>query len=127
VIRQAIHSRPAPRFDHAAHLEAAYSLLRQHDFLDALCIYARRLKAITAAVGAAEKFNLTMTLAYMSLLAERMTGTPQTGFEDFIARFPELLDRRLLDRYYDTEMLQSTIARQHFLMPLPGRASSARE
>lgn len=88
-------------FDHAAHLDMAQHLLGHHDFLEAVWIYDRAIKAIAARAGAPGKRSVTKTLAFMSLIAE-------TGKKP---------DKHALDRWFSSERLNSDVAAQKFVMP----------
>ena len=70
-------------FRHADHVRAGYELLARHDFLEAAAIYCRVLKDMTARIGKPEAFHLTVTLAFLSLIAERIEAGAHAGFEDF--------------------------------------------
>jgi hypothetical protein len=112
---------PAP--DHAAHVRAAYALLRQCSFPEALTRLAAALQRIARAAGRAERYHETVTVANLALiqrhLDERGAGD---GWEDFTRRNPELFDRRLLQHFYPAAVLESAQARRIFLLPT-GRSS----
>lgn len=85
-------------FDHAAHIRAAFLLLREADFLDAARRYGRAVQALAEKAGAPEKFNVTITLAFLALIAERMSG--ETSAYALMAKHPDLLDRHALSAWY---------------------------
>ena len=62
----------ASTFGHVDHLGVAYEMLLRHEFLQASTKYAACINAIATRAGAAGKFNTTITLAFLSLIAERM-------------------------------------------------------
>ncbi len=107
---------PAEGFDHRAHVEAGYHLLKRHDFADAAHAYSRAISTMAAAAGAPEKFHMTITVAMLSAIAERMSDNC-ANFDSFAAEHPELFDRELLLRHYSTERLQCPRARRTFLLP----------
>ena len=107
---------PAAGFDHRAHVEAGYHLLQRHDFADAAHAYARAITAMAAAAGAPDKFHMTITVAMLSAIAERMPDSC-SNFDSFAAQHPELFDRTILLRHYSRERLQCPRARQTFLLP----------
>ena len=100
------------RFDHRAHVETAVALLARTDFLDAAIRYQRGIEKIAAKAGAEGKANVTITVAFLSAIAERMEGAG-----DVLAAHPELLDAKLLMRWYGRERLTSPLARRVFLLP----------
>src|SRR5579872_4696533 len=92
-------------FRHADHVRAGYELLAQNDFLDAAAIYCRVLKEMTARIGKPEAFHLTVTLAFLSLIAERAEAG--VSFEEFARANPDLMDKSILARWYKPERLSS--------------------
>src|ERR1700761_930573 len=85
-----------PDFDHRAHLRAAFCLLRRAPFLEA-CIRMRDgLVALAARAGKPGLYHETITIAFMSLVMQRLAAAPAVGWTDFIAAHPELADRALL-------------------------------
>jgi hypothetical protein len=60
------------------------------------------------------------------LVATHRSRDAAENFDQFIAKYPRLLDRHLLDHHYSRELLGSALARQHWttpdLRPLPNVA-----
>jgi hypothetical protein len=106
-------------FRHADHVRAGYELLARHDFLDAAAIYCRVLKQMTERAGKPEAFHLTVTLAFLSLIAERTEPGMQVRFEDFAQANPDLMDKSALARWYKPERLNNAAARRGFVLPDP--------
>ncbi|MCR9213114.1 MAG: hypothetical protein NXI13_05310 [Proteobacteria bacterium] len=104
-------------FSHRRHLEVAFEMLRKYPFLEAVTRYSENIDAIATAAGASQKFNLTITLAFLSLIAERMKTAAHTDFETFLTINEDLLDTGLMNRWYSRPRLQQDHARTHFLMP----------
>lgn len=106
-------------FDHAEHVRMAYLMLARHPFDEALARYAGALRRIAAGAGVPEKFHMTITVAFLALVAERMERDGEAGsdWESFAARHPELLDRRCLTRWYAPGVLASAVARRTFVLP----------
>jgi hypothetical protein len=103
-------------FRHADHVGVAYEALARHGFFKALQIYADGLMALVEKAGVPEKFNATVTFAYMSVIAERMQSAPAESAENFIAANPEILSGNVLSRYSKARM-QSDLARNVALLP----------
>ncbi|MEM7225782.1 MAG: hypothetical protein AAF495_22580 [Pseudomonadota bacterium] len=112
-------------FSHRDHIAVATELLAAHDFLEAAQRYSAGIRAIAAEAGQPEKFNTTITLAFLSLIAEHMASGPYEDAEDFIDRNPELLARGLLEAWYPAERLASPLARELFLMPAAAQGSGS--
>ncbi len=112
-------SLDAAGFGHVDHLRVAYDLLQGADFIDATTEYARGIQFLAARAGAADKFNLTITYAFMSLIAEALARAPAPDFDSFLAANPDLLSPDLLTRWYTPDRLHSPTAREILLMPTP--------
>jgi hypothetical protein len=104
-------------FSHVDHIGVACQMLQRYDFLDAAVRYSHALANIAAKAGAPQKFNTTITLAFLSLLSEKMAATPHDSFSDFVEKNPDLVSRDLLASWYSPERVNSPLARQAFLMP----------
>ena len=111
-----------PKFGHKEHVEIAYEMLCKYEFVDACARYARTIRAIAVQHGAAEKYNATLTFAFMSVIAERKSLMEGGDLEQFLADNPDLLDKNVLMNWYSEERLTSAKARVQFL--LPDRASA---
>lgn len=112
------HDVDTTRFNHAEHIKVAVELLNKYDFIDAAAIYAKGIRAIAAKAGAVDKFNLTITYAFMSLIAERMAGS-SNALSEFIELNPDLMHKDVLAKWYAPDRLQTATARNIFLLPEP--------
>ena len=104
-------------FRHLDHLRVAYEMLARHSFADAAAAYSAGLKRIAAEAGNPGAYHETMTIAFLSLIAERMTNEEYAGFDAFIAANADLLDKNVLAKWYRAERLASAVARQTFVLP----------
>ena len=109
----------AGNFPHREHVRMAYALLRRHEFTDAAWRYAKALRGITARAGRPEAFNLTVTIAFLALIAERLAAGPAADFAAFAHAHADLFAKDVLARWYRPEQLASPLARRVFLMPRP--------
>ena len=105
------------KFKHIDHIAAACGLLLKYDFEEAAYHYARTLRSLTAEAGAAHKFNVTVTIAFLGLIKERMMTTPHETFEEFMAVNTDLITQKPLSRWYSANRLKSNMARNTFLLP----------
>lgn len=104
-------------FGHREHVAAACAMLRRYPFVEAAARYARTIRTMAERAGASQKFNVTVTLAFMDIIAERIQRGGFADCESFLARNPDLLDKNLLGQWYSPERLRSPQARSAFLMP----------
>ena len=104
-------------FDHRKHVQVGYEMLKRYPFMEASQRFARALSSLAASAGAPEKFNVTITLAFLALIAERMADHGEENFACFIAANEDLLSSRALDAWYSSERLSSPLARTQFLLP----------
>jgi len=109
----------AADFPHREHVRMAWLILARHEFTEAALHYAAALRRMTATAGRPEAFNLTVTLAFLALIAQRMAPRPPEDFASFAAAHGELFEPRLLERWYSREQLASPLARASFLLPAP--------
>ena len=108
---------PAPEFRHRDHVQVAFEMLDEYEFVEGCLRYAKTIRTMAESVGALDKFNTTITVAFISLIAERKSQAPGDSFEDFLAKNDDLMDRNVLQNWYSKERLASDSARTHFLMP----------
>jgi hypothetical protein len=109
----------AGNFPHREHVRMAFEMLRRHDFAQSAWLYSRALRRMTARVGKPQAFNQTTTIAFLSLIAERMERSGASDFAAFVHAHPEMLDKSTLSRWYRPERLASDIARRTFVLPEP--------
>ena len=114
------HELDAKEFGHMEHVQVAYEMLHRYDFLDAATRYSGAIKALATRAGAPEKFNVTITLAFLSLIAERANETGHPDINQFLALNEDLKSGSVLKNWYTSEALQSDFARTHFLLPDKG-------
>ena len=104
-------------FDHIDHLGVAYEAISGHDFFEALRLVADGLRHVARLARVPEKFNATVTFAFMSLMAERMRSGDYESFEDFLGRNNDLTSPSLLEPWYPKARLDTPLARTVPLMP----------
>ncbi len=107
----------AAEFGHRQHIQVAFEMLHKYSYIEACAKYSNAINTIATNAGASDKFNVTITFAFLSLIAERIHGTSWSSFEEFLSRNEDLLSRDALGKWYSNEELQSDFARTHFLLP----------
>jgi hypothetical protein len=111
---------PPARFDHGAHVRAAWECLRREPSLGrALERFSRALSAYAAAQGATGKYHETLTVAFVLLIHERLRRSGPVPWDAFAAANPDLLlwPNPVLARWYSRETLGSEAARRSFVLP----------
>lgn len=110
----------AKTFRHRDHVEMAFEILSRHpDFVTAAGAYASSLRQIATRAGHANAYHETITLAFLSLIAERLARNSYGDFEQFARANADLLDKGALTRWYSAERLGSPVARAIFVLPAP--------
>jgi hypothetical protein len=104
-------------FPHREHVRMAFEMLRRHSFPETVLHYSRALRRMAARAGRPEAYHETITVAFLSLVAERMDDTEDFG--RFACRSPDLFDKGVLARWYRPERLASDCARRVFVLPGP--------
>jgi hypothetical protein len=110
---------PAEQFDHAGHLKAAWLFMATWGPRQGAEKCALAIRAYAESLGATGKFNQTLTMALLSLVAQAMARDGWHDWEDFRLANPELFAdvRPILARHYTSERLASDSARKSFLEP----------
>jgi hypothetical protein len=76
---------------------------------------------MTEKIGKPEVFHQTITIAFLSLIAERMHADSTRDFDAFAADNPDLMDKSAVARCYSPERLALDAARRTFILPEPVR------
>ena len=105
-------------FNHAAHIRAGFLYLQRHDFADALRAMRGAISRFAASIGKDALYHETITVAFMTLINERLAAGPQDiAWPDFATRHTDLFDGSALSRHYSKDRLNHPLARQIFLLP----------
>ena len=113
-------------FGHREHLELGWAYLQRHPFEQAQQVMTEAIRHVARQHGAEDKYHDTITRAWLHFVAVHMQRWGAESFEDFIARNPDLLDRKLLDHFYSRELIFGASARAAWvgpdLRPMPALA-----
>ena len=105
-------------FHHADHLRLAWIYVKSWGAVAAEEKFLTGIRKLAIHAGAPEKFLYTTTVAWVRLVAARLRQSEGSGsFQDWIARWPELLNKNLLNEYYSPGKLESLPARRAWLEP----------
>jgi len=103
-------------FRHINHIGVAFEALKREGFFDALATVANGIIQAANQAGAPEKFNATITMAFMSEIAERMEVAEYADADAFIAANPDLISGGILKRFSNGRAF-SARARRIALLP----------
>lgn len=107
-------------FHHADHIRMAFLYLCRYPAWEAVRRFSRSLERFAAALGKPERYNETMTWAFMFLIRERMARAGgRLSWVEFAVENADLLDwkENVLKKYYREETLSSELAKRTFLFP----------
>lgn len=110
---------PKEQFSHHGHVRAAWLYLEDYPLPEAADRCAESIRRYANHVGATMKFHVTLTLAFMHIIAALRERHAAPDWETFAARCPEIFDRpiELLEKHYRQETLFSEQARKEFVPP----------
>jgi hypothetical protein len=106
-------------FPHREHVRMGFEMLKEHSFPEVAWRYSSALRTMTQRAGKPHLFHQTITIAFLSLIAERMASGDAVDFSSFAQAHPDLLAASALRRWYRPERLASELARRTFLLPEP--------
>ena len=110
-------------FTHEAHVRVAWWYLTHASLPEALLRFATALQRFAAAKGAVGKYHETVTVAWMLIVADRLSAQPASVWTEFAAANPDLFGKpSVLRNYYREETLASDRARRGFVLPDSCRA-----
>src|SRR6185503_2640320 len=102
---------PEGEFGHREHLRLAWRELREHEREVALERIETAIRLVAEAHGAPGKYHRTMTEAWAALVGHHLAEAPALTFDEFLERFPGLLDGGLVARQFSAELLATPAAR----------------
>lgn len=106
-------------FTHEAHLRLAWIHLRTYGLEKGIENVTGQLKNYTRVVGAADKYNETVTIAAIYAVNHFMIRSGQADFSSFIAENSRLKTnfKDLISTHYRTDIFKSEQAKSFFLEP----------
>jgi hypothetical protein len=106
---------------HEQHVQMGFELLRRQDFTEAAHLFSVAVRTMANRAGNPGAFHQTITIAFLSLIAERMqtsrTDNRCGSFAAFGAANPDLFVKSVLSRWYSSARLAADIARRTFVLP----------
>src|ERR1700722_479382 len=111
----------AAAFPHQEHVRMGFEMLRRHDFAETVFHFSSTLRAMAVRVGKPQAFHQTVTIAFLSLIAERIDSGDYADFDSFGRANADLPDKSARSRWFPSERLATDAARLTFLLPEPAR------
>ena len=109
---------PGGAFRHREHVHLAYIAVQRYGPAGAADAVAGWIRHLAAYRRAPQKFHVTVTRAWVEIVAHHMAAGPAApDFPTFADRHPPLLDKRLLTKHYSSRALASPAARTGWLEP----------
>jgi hypothetical protein len=107
----------ADRFGHREHVRMTWLAVRRCGTAGAVELISDGIQRTARYAGVPQKYNATVSRAWVELTAYHMGEQPDASFEELVAHNPGLLDKRLLTRFYQTRTLASPAARTGWVQP----------
>ena len=109
---------PAGQFRHRQHINLAYYAVRRYGMPDAIAAICTWIRQIAAYERAPQKYHHTVSRAWVEAVAHHVAEDPECDdFDEFAARNPALLDKRLLSGHYRSSTLAAPAARSGWVEP----------
>jgi hypothetical protein len=109
---------PDGAFRHRQHVNLTFVAVQDHGMpqaIDKVCAWIRQIAAYERAP---QKYNHTVSRAWVEMVAHHVTADPDCRqFDLFAQRHPALLDKRLITRHYRSTTLASQEARHGWTEP----------
>lgn len=109
---------PSGEFRHREHVHLAFWAVRKYGMPAAIDRVCEWIRHVAAYQRAPQKYHHTVSRAWLELVAHHVATDPaRGGFEAFVARYPDLLDKRLLTRHYRSATLAAAPAKHGWVEP----------
>jgi hypothetical protein len=110
--------RPPGGFGHREHLRLAWLALADTGSIsEAQGEVSRIIRQFAAVHGVPQKYNQTVTDAWVLIVAHCRAAQPTAGFDEMLRARPILMDKRALMRHYTSRTLASAAARESWVEP----------
>ncbi|MEL7002009.1 MAG: hypothetical protein AAFN93_04645 [Bacteroidota bacterium] len=106
-------------FSHEAHLRLAWINIDRYGIIEAEKKIQHQLRAFVQSLGAADKYNTTLTVAAIKAVYHFKLKSNSDNFQDFIEEFPRLKYnfKELMSSHYGFDIYNSMLAKKEFLKP----------
>lgn len=105
------------RFGHRQHVHLTWLAVRRYGMPAAIAVVSDGIRRTARYAGAPQKYHVTISRAWVEIVAHHASVTSADDFATFSAGNPELLDKRLLNRFYSSAALAGAPARTGWVLP----------
>jgi hypothetical protein len=107
----------ADTFGHRQHVHLTWLAVHHAGMPAAVSLVSEGIRRTARYAGAPQKYHVTVSRAWVELVAHHLAEDPAPDFTTFARRNPELLDKRLLTRFYRSTTLAGSRARTGWVEP----------
>ena len=107
----------ADRFGHRQHVRLTWLAVRRFGSSAAVDLVSDGIRSTARYAGAPQKYNATVSRAWVELVAHHAHETDTQDFDAFADHHAALLDKRLLTRFYRPATLAGAQARTGWVEP----------
>jgi hypothetical protein len=104
-------------FPHREHVRFAYEMLRRLPFAETAARFSRGLRHLARKSGDPHLYHETITIAFLSIIGERIETTVHSDWSEFARANADLLDKTALRRWYSPRQLDNELTRRTFCLP----------
>jgi len=107
----------ATGFGHREHVHLTWLAVRRLGVAAATDLVSTGIRETARYAGAPQKYHVTMSRAWVELVAFHVAEADAATFGEFAAHHRALLDKRLLSRFYSSAVLAGPAARTRWVEP----------
>ncbi|MGY3676960.1 hypothetical protein [Streptomyces sp. TE33382] len=107
----------AERFGHREHVHLTWLAVRRCGAPAAVGLVSDGIQRTARYAGAPQKYHATVSRAWVELVGHHVGERGDGDFTAFVGRHPELLDKRLLTRFYRPATLAGSQAKNGWVEP----------
>lgn len=104
-------------FHHRDHVELTWLIVRRYGPARGTELIRHGIQKLARYANAPQKYHETVSRAWVILVAHHIDEQDDPDFDSFVERTPDLLDKRLLMRFYRSTTLASTAAKRGWVEP----------
>ncbi|WP_299123717.1 hypothetical protein [uncultured Tenacibaculum sp.] len=106
-------------FSHEAHIRLAWIYIKKYGCQKAEERVQKYLKAFVKHVGATDKYNTTLTIAAIKIVAHFIKKSDKNNFKEFILEHPQLNTnfKLLINSHYSIDIYNSILAKEKYMEP----------